>query len=55
MNTTGIIIGRLSPEEMVEIIVSSDSKQIRAKFIQLLQWFYTQEGDGDYVISENLK
>lgn len=54
-NTTGIIVGRLSPDEIIKIIVSSEDKSVRAKFVQLLQWYYLQDATQpkeDFVISE---
>ena len=55
VNTTGIIVGRLSPEEMCKIIISSDDKLIRTKFIELLYWYYSQGKLEEFVISEYLQ
>lgn len=48
VNTTGTIVGRLSKRELCDIIISCDDKEIRRKFVHLLNRFPSE----DLVISE---
>ena len=52
-NKTGIIVGRLSREELATIVGSSSDKNIRNKFMRLLM--YMKEEQEPLVISENLE
>ena len=52
-NKTGCIVGRLSETDIIKVIVGSEDRDIRAKFMNLLGYF-PQQDDEDLVISEHL-
>ena len=54
VNKTGIIIGRLSESELRKIIIDSETREIKDKFLSML-CHMLRENTEDFVISEKLK